>query len=425
MVNHESYNPSTLKITDLRTVIIASNFDYPIIRIDTNQGVYGLGEVRDAGNREYALQFKGMLLDQNPMNIEALFREMKGRTGQRKNGFSGQGGRESGGISAIEMALWDIIGKVYEVPVYQFLGGKYRDKIRIYADTPAPVDPTPQCFAERALQRKRAGLTFIKFDMGIDVLQEARITDSLTDNRPTEKGIAYMASCVAAVREAIGWEIPLAIDHLGPLSVKDCIRVGNTLEKFNLAWLEDMRPEYDVDGMIEITRAIRTPTLIGEGLFSLDGFREIIDKRAVDLIQPDLATAGGIRETKKIADYAEEKSSMSTVQHFAGSPISFMANIHVAAAIHNFVALEHHGLDIPWWKDLVTGLPDPLMVNGYVNVPEKPGLGVDLNEEVIVNHLKYPELGYFKPTPEWNKTATNSASGYKPLSWFVSDLPIK
>jgi len=186
-----------------------------------------------------------------------------------------------------------------------------------------------------------------------------------------------------------------------------------------------MRPEYDVDGMIEITRAIRTPTLIGEGLFSLDGFREIIDKRAVDLIQPDLATAGGIRETKKIADYAEEKSSMSTVQHFAGSPISFMANIHVAAAIHNFVALEHHGLDIPWWKDLVTGLPDPLMVNGYVNVPEKPGLGVDLNEEVIVNHLKYPELGYFKPTPEWNKTATNSASGYKPLSWFVSDLPIK
>lgn len=415
MVNRESFNPSTLKITDLRTVVV--NFDCPIVKIDTNQGVYGLGEVRDAGNREYALQFKGMLLDKNPMNIESLFREMKVRTGQRKQGFSGYGGRESGGISAIEMALWDIIGKVYGIPVYQLLGGRYRDRIRIYADTPAPEEPTPQGFAGRVLERKKMGVTFIKFDMGINVLRKAKVADSLTDSRPTEKGIDYLASCVEAVRESVGWDIPLAIDHFGPLCVKDCIRVGNALEKFNLAWLEDLRPESDVDGMQEITRAIKTPTLIGEGLFLLDGFREIIDRRAVDLIQPDLTTAGGIRETKRIADYAEEKSSMSTVQHFAGSPISFMANIHVAVAIHNFVALEHHSLDVPWWKNLVTGLPDPFMENGYVKVPEKPGLGVDLNEDVIREHLKYPELGYFEPTPEWNKSATNGALGYRPISW--------
>jgi L-alanine-DL-glutamate epimerase-like enolase superfamily enzyme len=417
MVNRESFNSSTLKITDVRTIIVGANFEYPIIKIETNQGVYGLGEIRDGGNREYALQFKGLLLDQNPLNIESLFRKMKDRTGQRMHGFSGYGGRESGGISAVEIALWDIIGKVYEIPVYQLLGGKYRDHIRIYADTPTPEEPTPQGFAERVLARKKMGIDFIKFDMGIYILQKAKVADSLTGNRPTEKGVKYMASCVEAVREAVGWDIPLAIDHFGPLSVKDCIRVGNALEKFTLAWLEDLRPEHDVDGMQEITRAIKTPTLIGEGLFLLDGFREIIDKRAVDLIQPDLATAGGIRETKRIADYAEERSSMFTVQHFAGSPISFMANIHAAAAIHNFVALEHHGLDIPWWNDLVTGMPQPLLENGYVKVPEKPGLGIDLNENVIRQHLKYPELGYFEPTPEWNKSSTNSALGYRPIGW--------
>jgi L-alanine-DL-glutamate epimerase-like enolase superfamily enzyme len=122
-------------------------------------------------------------------------------------------------------------------------------------------------------------------------------------------------------------------------------------------------------------------------------------------------------ETKRIADYAEEKSSMPTVLHSAGSPISFMANIHAAAAMHSFVALEHHALDIPWWNDLVTGMPKPFIENGHVKVPEKPGLGIDLNEKVIRQHLRYPELGYFEPTPEWSKSATNGALGYRPQSW--------
>jgi L-alanine-DL-glutamate epimerase-like enolase superfamily enzyme len=421
LVNHESFNPSTLKITDIRTTVIASNFDYPIIKIDTNQGVYGLGEVRDAGNWEYALQFKGLLLDQNPLNVEHLFREMKVRTGIRRYGFSGQGGRESGGVSAVEMALMDIIGKVYDVPIYQLLGGKYRDMIRIYADTPESGEHTPQGYAEKTAQRKKMGLTMLKFDLGIEVLRKAKIKDALADNRPTETGIRYLKKCVESVREAIGWEMPLAIDHLGPLCVKDCIRVGDAFEEFNLAWLEDMRPESDLEGMLEVTKAIRTPTLIGEGIFSLDGFREIIDRRIVDIIQVDLATAGGIMETKKIADYAEERSLIPTVQHFAGSPISFMANIHAAAAIHGFVALEHHGLDIPWWKDLVKGLPETLFENGYVKVPDKPGLGIDLNEEVIRRHLSHSKKGYFTPTPEWDGAKGGDSIGYKPLDWSVSD----
>ncbi|MEM2905084.1 MAG: mandelate racemase/muconate lactonizing enzyme family protein [Candidatus Bathyarchaeia archaeon] len=389
-MKRESFEPSKLKITDMRTAVVASNFDYPLIRVDTNQGVYGLGEVRDAGHRESALMYKGLLLGQNPMDVDRLFRMMKPYAGH---------GREGGGISGIEMALWDIIGKVYEVPVYQLLGGRYRDKVRIYGDTPTPEEPTPEGYAERVLERKKMGLTFIKFDLGIWILRNR--PGALIGFHPTDEGLRYMASCVEAVRDAVGWETPLAIDHFGPLSVKDCIRLGKALEKYSLAWLEDMRPWTDVEGNRLVTRAITAPTATGEDIFSLDGFREIIDRRAVDLVHPDLATAGGCRETKRIADYAEERSGMACIMHFAGSPISLMANVHTAAAIRQFVALEHHALDIPWWKDLVTGLPDPLVKDGYITVPEKPGLGVDLNPKVIQEHLRYP--GYFEPTPEWDR----------------------
>lgn len=389
-MKRESFDPSKLKITDLRTAVVASNYDYPLVKVETNQGVYGLGEVRDAGHREAALLYKGLILGRNPMNVDELFRVMKP--------FAGHG-REGGGISAIEMALWDIVGKVYGIPVYQLLGGKYREKVRIYADTPRPEEPTPEGFAEKVLERKRMGLRFIKFDLGIGVLKN--VPGALIGNQVTDRGIAYMASCVEAVREAVGWEIPLAIDHFGPLSVKDCIRVGRALERFSLSWLEDMRPWTDVEGNVRVTRTIATPTATGEDIFGLAGFREIIEKRAVDVVHPDLATAGGIRETKRIADYAEERSHLPCALHFAGSPISFMANIHAAAAIHDFIALEHHALDIPWWKDLVKGLPEPLIEDGYVRVQDKPGLGIDLNERVIEEHLRYP--GYFEPTLEWDR----------------------
>jgi len=399
-LRHESFNPESLKITNVRTAVVASNFDYPLVKIDTNQGVYGVGEVRDAGHRESALMYKGLLLGQNPLNFDRLFKKMKP--------FAGHG-REGGGISGIEMALNDIIGKVYEIPIYQLLGGKYRNKIRIYGDTPEPQDPTSEGFAEKVLERKKMGLTFIKFDLGINVLRN-RVPGALIGNRLTDKGIAYLCSCVDAVREAVGWDVDLAIDHFGPLSVKDCIRLGRALEKYSLAWLEDMRPWRDVEGNRIITRAIATPTATGEDIFGLDGFRDIVDKRAVDIVHPDLATAGGIRETKRIADYAEEKSSMPCALHFAGSPVSFMANVHCAAAIGDFVALEHHALDVTWWRDLVTGLPDPFIKDGYVEVPQKPGLGIDLIPEVIKQHLRYPD--YFEPTPEWD---TPKLGFYRPL----------
>jgi L-alanine-DL-glutamate epimerase-like enolase superfamily enzyme len=402
--------PADLKITDLRAAVVCSNYDYPIIRIDTNQGVYGIGEVRDAGHKENALQFKSMLLGQNPCNVDMIFRTIK---------RFGSWGREGGGVSGIELALWDLVGKVYGVPCYQFLGGKYRDKVLLYADTPRPLERTPEAYAARVLGRRDMGIRFIKFDVGLHVLEGhveggvvgvpkqheydlgrrwvARGTDGGT--QLTDKGIARFVEIVSTVRDAVGWEIPLAIDHFGPLTVNDGIRLGRALAPFGLAWMEDIVPWWDVEGNLRVTQSIHVPTLNGEDIYLWDGWREMIEKRAIDIIHPDLLTAGGMLETKRIADYAE-RYGMPAALHFAGSPIAFMANVHCAAAIPSFVALEHHGLDLPFWRDLVTGLPQDYIEEGYVSVPEKPGLGVDLNYDAIEANLRFP--GLFEPTDAWN-----------------------
>lgn len=404
-------SPSDLKITDLRVAVVCSNYDYPIIRIDTNQGVYGIGEVRDAGHKENALQFKSMLLGQNPCNVDMIFRAIK---------RFGNWGREGGGVSGIEIALWDLVGKVYGVPCYQFLGGKYRDRVRIYADTPTPEEPTPEAYVQRVLGRKALGLTFIKFDIGPAVWQANpgsligtapqgeyalglrwRAPGAGFGSRVTDAGIERMRAIVAAVRQAVGWETSLCIDHFGHgyMTAKEVIRLGKALEPYGLAWMEDPMPWWDIAGHKEVTDAIGVPTAAGEELYLWDGFREMIETRAVDILHPDLLTAGGMLETKRIADYGE-RYGLPTALHFAGSPIAFMANLHTAAAIPSFIALEHHGLDLPFWKGLVKGLPEPLMEDGFVRVPERPGLGVDLDYDGIAANLRFP--GLFEPTDEWN-----------------------
>ncbi len=404
--------PSQLKITDLRVAVVASNYDYPIIRIDTNQGVYGLGEVRDAGHAENALQFKSMLLGQNPCNIYMIFRAIK---------QFGHHGREGGGVSGIEIALWDLVGKVYGVPCYQFLGGKYRDRVRLYADTPAPEDATPAGYAAAVRKRKALGLTFIKFDIrprlfedcagGIcgqatlyeyGLGQRRRAPGSGQGPRIADKGIANAVEIVAEVRAAAGWDTSLCADHFGHgyMTAKEVIRLGRAVEPYGLAWLEDPMPWWDIDGHKQVTDAIAVPIAAGEELYLWDGFRELIERRAVDIIHPDLLTSGGMLETKRIADYAE-RHGLPTALHFAGSPIAFMANVHCAAAISSFIALEHHGLDLPFWQDLVTGLPADYMAGGYVAVPEGPGLGVDLNLEAIEANLRTPGT-MFLPTDAWN-----------------------
>ena len=216
----------------------------------------------------------------------------------------------------------------------------------------------------------------------------------------TDKGIALLEEYVAAVRDAVGMEIPLSMDHLGHLGVKSIIRLGKAYEKYNLSWMEDVIPWELTDLLKQISDQSPTPILTGEDIYLKEGFRVLCENHAVSKIHPDLATSGGILETHKIGDMAWEYG-VPMAMHFAGTPVSCMANVHCAAATLNFLALENHSLDVPWWSDLVEGVEKPIVNHGWITVPDKPGLGITLNEDVVKEHLM-PGTSYFPPTPEWD-----------------------
>jgi L-alanine-DL-glutamate epimerase-like enolase superfamily enzyme len=398
--------PSELKITDLRVAVVTkAPMTCPLIRIDTNQGISGLGEVRDGASKTYALMLKSRLLGENPCDVDRIFRKIK------QFGFHA---RQAGGVCGVEMALWDLAGKAYGVPVYQMLGGKFRDRIRCYADT--TMSPDPKVYGERMRGRMEKGFTYLKMDLGIGLIQKTagtltrplgltlpevnRTQHMFTGIEITDKGIAMMADYVAAVREVVGMEVPLAADHFGHIGVNSCIRLGKALEKYNMAWLEDMIPWEHTDLWKQITAAIDVPTLTGEDIFLKEPFEELCRSHAVDIIHPDLASSGGILETKKIGDMAEEYG-VPMAMHFAGTPVSGMANVHCAAATQNFLALENHSVDVPWWDDMVEGIEKPILDRGFIRVPQGPGLGITLNDEVVKQHLLDGQ--YFEPTPEWDK----------------------
>ena len=415
--------PSDLKITDIRYCVTTVLGRTAIIRIDTNQGIYGLGEVRDGADERYALLLKSRILGENPCNVEMIFKKIRQ--------FGGQA-RQAGGVCAVEMALWDICGKAYNVPAWQLLGGRYRDKIRMYADTPESSSPEEQ----KKLIKYRTedqGYTWLKMDVSIGELKGKPGTmvnnkfwqnaqgnlaqwgdqsnymsygntlHPFTQIQITDKGLEELQKIVENVRGMVGYEIPLSTDHYGHFDYNNGIRLGRALEKYRLAWLEDIVSWEYTDQWKTMTEALETPTLTGEDIYLLKNFKPLIDARAVDIVHPDLASSGGLLETKRIGDYAEEHG-IAMAMHQAGTPVSFMANVHCAAATQNFLALEHHSVDLPWWEDLVkTTDGRKLITKGFANLPlSAPGLGIELNDEVVKQHLHPTDKSYFAPTPEWD-----------------------
>ncbi|HUC82491.1 MAG TPA: mandelate racemase/muconate lactonizing enzyme family protein [Flavisolibacter sp.] len=416
--------PSELKITDMRYAVTTVLGRTAIIRIDTNQGIYGLGEVRDGADERYALMLKSRILGKNPCNVEQIFKSIKQ--------FGGQA-RQAGGVCAVEMALWDIVGKAYNVPAWQLLGGRYRDKVRLYADTPEANSPEEQ---KKLINYRinEQGYTWLKMDVSIGELRGkpgtlvngkiwenergylaqwgdqgnymsyANTLHPFTQIQITDKGLAELQQIVENVRSMVGYEIPISTDHYGHFDYNNGIRLGRALEKYRLAWLEDIVSWEYTDQWKTMTEALETPTLTGEDIYLLKNFKPLIDNRAVDIVHPDLASSGGLLETKRIGDYAEEYG-IAMAMHQAGTPVSFMANVHCAAATQNFLSLEHHSVDLPWWEDLVkTTDGRKLITKGYANLPlTAPGLGIELNDDVMKAHLHPTDKSYFEPTPQWNE----------------------
>ncbi len=412
-----SSNPSDLKITDMRYCLTDVMGGTAIIKIYTNQGIHGLGEVRDAADVRYALMLKSRILGMNPCNVEMIFKSIKQ--------FGGPA-RQAGGVCAVEMALWDLCGKAYGVPAWQLLGGRYRDKIRLYADTPESSSPAEQ---ERLIKYRinEQGYTWLKMDVSIRKLKgkpgtlvNSQFWDNLGGNQSnymsynntmhpftqiqiTDKGLEELTQIVENIRNVVGYEIPISTDHYGHFDLNNGIRLGKALEKYRLAWLEDMVPWQYTEQWKTISAALETPTLTGEDIYLLENFKPLIHERAVDIVHPDLASSGGLLETKRIGDYAEE-FGIAMAMHQAGTPVSFMANVHCAAATQNFLSLEHHSVDIPWWEDLVKTTDGRKLIDkGYAQVPlTAPGLGIELNEDVLKQHLKPTDKSYFAPTTEWD-----------------------
>jgi gluconate/galactonate dehydratase len=428
--------PSDLRITDMRfTDIVGAPMHCTLMKIYTNQGLVGYGEVRDAATKTYALMLKRVLLGQNPCNVDKIFRRIKQ--------FGGQS-RQAGGVCGVEVALWDLAGKAFGVPVYQMLGGKFRDKIRIYCDTDLSGKPDGLKMGEALKERMKMGYTFLKMDVGIGLVcgepdtlsyplgsfeemqsmgryawhwlaktteeRELRhkaydlfnVQHPMTGIHLTEKGIDMLEQYVSEVRSVIGFTVPLAADHFGHIALEDCIRLGKRLEKYNLAWVEDMIPWQYTDQYVRLSHSIEIPVCTGEDIYLKEGFQPLLEARGVSVIHPDVLSSGGILENKKIGDLAQDHGVAMAV-HMAESPIGCMAAVHSVAATENFLALEYHSVDVPWWNDIAVGLPNPVVQDGYITVPDAPGLGIEsLNEEVLAEHIHPGILGQWEPTDQWD-----------------------
>ncbi len=426
-------NPNDLKITDIRVADINGLPKHMILlKVYTNSEIVGYGEVRDASSATYALMLKGRLIGENPLNVEKVFRRIKQ--------FGGHS-RQGGGVSGIEIALWDIVGKFYGVPCYQLLGGKYRDRLRIYCDTDVDGKHTGHDMGLALKARMEQGFTFLKMDLGIELLydepgtlnapvgaieemktysmkaichQSGSIDKSLmfgknydvftvphyaTGIHITEKGLDYLEDYVRQVREVIGYEVPLAIDHFGHVAIEDAIKFSKRLEKYNIAWMEDLAPWHMTSHLKKFADNSLVPLCTGEDIFLAENFEPVLAS-GVNTVHPDLLTVGGMLEMKKLGDLCE-KYGVSLAIHMAESPIAFMAAVHVGAALKNMLAIEFHSVDHPEWFELVS--PAIELDGGFMNVPEAPGLGIEsLNEELIEKFRKDDCPEPWSDTSAWN-----------------------
>ena len=372
-----------MTITAVRTVSVKGSKTWNYVRLETSRGLIGTGEAHPgAGIPELVeRRLAPLLVGENALHVEPLHnRLLTGTTGDSS------GGMLVGAIGGVATALWDLKGKALGVPVYQLLGGAYRDRIRLYADVGRGVGManTPESWAARAREAAAEGFDAIKFD--IDHAADEASHDVAARGLSMVE-LSRMTSLVEAARGALGDGVDLAIDCHGIYHVRDAILLAQRLEPFTLMFLEDPVPPENVDAMAKVTGSTPIPICTGEWLYRRDGFRRLIERQACDLVHVDVAATGGVGEAKKIADLAD-LYYLPLVAHNITSPLGLVASAHVCAAVRNLNSMElpYHADQVAWRWDLLRG-PRPLVRDGRFLVPQGPGLGVELNEEVVNRHL--------------------------------------
>lgn len=381
------YRRPKLKITGVRTAYVTAHGPQIHIRIDTDQGLVGQGEATDAAIGAGAIikSWRRFLVGQDPLNVEAIWERI------RTSGiFAGaQGGQYVAALSGLEIALWDLAGKALGLPIYQLLGGKVRDKVRVYCDS-ANHHPTDPLAKPKLAELEAMGFTAVKID--IDEAQDPNRFDRVNWTASNAE-IDRMVKEVAFVRDCLGKRVDLAVDMHGRYDATTGKRVAIELEPFRLLFLEEPVPPENIDVMRDIRQATKTPICCGENLFLRHGFRELLEKRAADIIMPDIQKCGGLLEARKIADMAHTYY-VPFAPHCVVSPIGTMASCHVCAAVPNFLALEWHWISrLPIWRDFVK--EGEIIDKGFITLTDRPGIGVEMNEEVA-RKSQMPGTGWFE-----------------------------
>ncbi len=398
----------SIKITDLRCAIIGRN---PVVRVVTDQGISGYGEAESTKPylKPMVLFYKNYILGEDPTDVERVMLKIR-----RMGSFKPWGAA----VSAIEIALWDIAGQVAGVPVYKLLGGKIRDRVRAYngAVRFPMTGQAPADYAENMAKMKEAkeGFTLIKQAVGFHNPAMMRaVPDGWYDSPPrsgaphsnrglmTERGLEHIIACVEAMKKVLGDEVGLALDCGPGWTVKDAITFARALEPLHITWLEDLItgdyvPYVNADVYREVTQSTSVPIHTGEQIYLRQNFKDLIEKQAVNVIGPDPEDVGGIAELKWIAEYADLHGILVAPHGIFDGLIGLAAHVQMAATLpQNYIAFEYPTGQPEWWYDIVDGLPDPIMKRGFIDVWDRPGLGVTFNVRAAKAHLSDEDRGFF------------------------------
>ena len=397
----------SIKITDLRCAIIGKS---PVIRIVTDQGVSGYGEAESYKPylKPMVLFYKDYILGEDPTNVERVMLKIR-----RLGAFKPWGAA----VSAIEIALWDIAGQVAGVPVYKMLGGKIRDRVRAYnGGVRFPMTgQTPQDYAENMAKMKDAkeGFTLIKQAVGFHnpAMMHAMTNGWYDEPRTgashmdrglmTERGLEHVVACVQAMKKVLGDEIGLALDCGPGWAVKDAITFAREMEPLHITWLEDLitgdyTPYPNAEVFREVTQSTSVAIHTGEEIYLRENFKDLIEKQAVNIVGPDPEDVGGLAEMKWIAEYADLHDIQIAPHGIFDGLIGLAAHVQVAAALpQNYIAFEYPLGQPDWWYQIIEGLPDPVMNKGFIDVWDRPGLGVTFNIPAAKPRLSDEDRHFF------------------------------
>src|SRR5579863_1209881 len=396
-----------IKITDLKCAIIGQN---PVVRIVTDQGISGYGQAESAKPylKPMVLFYKQYLIGEDPTNVERIMLKIR-----RMGAFKPWGSA----VSAIEIALWDLAGKVAGLPVYKLLGGKVRDQVRIYnGGVRFPMTgQMPQDYAENMAKMKESkeGFTLIKQAVGFHNGAMMRAVPDAWYDEPrtgashpdrglmTERGLKHIIACVEAMKKVLGDEIGLALDCGPGWAVKDAITFARAIEPLHITWLEDLitgdyTPYPNAELFREVKQATSIPIHTGEEIYLRENFKDLIEKQAVDVVGPDPEDVGGLAEMKWIAEYADLHGILIAPHGVFDGLIGLAAHVHLAATLpQNYIGFEYPVGQPEWWYDIIDGLPNPIMKQGFIDVWDRPGLGVSFHVPAAKTHLSDDDRHFF------------------------------